>query len=125
MLVLLLIFGWMDVLIIAKWLVPKYLERNDPDTFENGIIKPFNYENNFNRIHYAPSIITTMIDIFLGAGDNMQDRTKNDALKYMYVIGDPSVSTQRGLSEIFVLIAIFSVPILLCVKPLYMKFTTP
>lgn len=123
MLILLLLFGWMDVLIIAKWLVPRDLELNSGDTLENGVDKPFNFDDNFNKIHYAPSIISTMIDIFLATGDNLVDGTKNGALKYTYVVGDPSTSTQRVLSEIFLLVVVFSVPVLLCVKPLVIKYS--
>jgi V-type H+-transporting ATPase subunit a len=111
--VLLLIFGWMDVLIIAKWLTPKDIEINHVDPHDFG--KDPN--NPYNVIHYSPSIITTMIDIFLGGASNLD---ANKAVKYNYVVGG---DTQGSLSIAFVLIAILSVPVLLCVRPLYVKFT--
>ena len=51
---LLVLFGYMDLLIILKWLRPMDLA-NPADN---------------DRIHYAPSIITTMIDMFLNAGSD-------------------------------------------------------
>ena len=56
---LLALFGWMDVLIIGKWLTPKNIDQLYPEKTED-----------FNNIHYAPAIITTMIDIFLAGGNN-------------------------------------------------------
>lgn len=53
-LLLLGLFGWMDVMIIGKWLTKKNIDdiyvENSPD---------------FITIHKAPAIITTMIDMFL------------------------------------------------------------
>ena len=51
---LLVLFGYMDLLIILKWLRP--MDLADPADKD--------------RVHYAPSIITTMIDMFLNAGSD-------------------------------------------------------
>lgn len=55
LIILLGLFGWMDVLIIAKWLYP---------------MNPYS-ENEFMqfRINSAPSIITVMINNFLAGGN--------------------------------------------------------
>ena len=49
----------MDVLIVGKWLTPKYVDQIYPEKTPD-----------YNNIHYAPAIITTMIDIFLALGNN-------------------------------------------------------
>lgn len=65
---LLALFGWMDVLIIGKWMTEKNIDQLYP---ENSI--------QFNNTHYSPAIITTMIDIFLAGGSNLD--AKNE-IKY-------------------------------------------
>lgn len=65
---LLSLFGWMDLLIIGKWLTPKNINENwDPNSDE------------YKAIALSPSIITTMIDMFLNAGDNTNP---DGSLKY-------------------------------------------
>lgn len=59
---LLALFGWMDVLIIAKWLEPKQINTN----WNEG-------SKELDAINYSPAIITTMIDIFLKGGSNKKD----------------------------------------------------
>ena len=56
------LFGWMDILIVIKWLHTMNIESDD------AIMK--------ETVHYAPSIITTMINEFLNFG------TKPDNLPY-------------------------------------------
>lgn len=56
---LIALFGWMDILIIAKWLEPKYADHD----YVVG-------SKEFNDLHYTPPIITTMIDIFLSGAGN-------------------------------------------------------
>ena len=56
---LLALFGWMDVLIISKWMQSKNIDMNYP---ENSL--------EYNKTHMSPGIITTMIDIFLNMGSN-------------------------------------------------------
>ncbi len=72
-LLLLGLFGWMDVLIIGKWLTPK----NVDILYEEGT-------QGFDEIHKSPAIITTMIDIFLAFGSNLDAQNKE---KYFYVFG--------------------------------------
>jgi V-type H+-transporting ATPase subunit a len=62
---ILVLFGWMDVLIIAKWMYPRNAEINSPplNTITN-TTNPYD-DPNFSAISLAPSIITTMIGIFL------------------------------------------------------------
>jgi V-type H+-transporting ATPase subunit a len=55
LIILLGLFGWMDVLIIAKWLYP---------------MNPYSMNiDMFNRINQAPSVITVMINNFLAGGN--------------------------------------------------------
>ena len=76
---LLSLFGWMDILIIGKWNMPKNI---------NTIYNPNNSTEleDFNKVHFSPAIITTMIDIFLAFGNNKD--AKGDP-KYYYVF--PSI----------------------------------
>ena len=68
-------FGWMDALIIGKWLTPKDVEpQNDL------LISPGDYDD----VHLAPAIITTMIDMFLSFGSNKGTDGKES---YHYVFG--------------------------------------
>jgi len=54
------LFGWMDILIIGKWLTPVNVEENYP-------INSLDY----NKTTLAPPIITVMIDIFLNSASNI------------------------------------------------------
>lgn len=90
---ILALFGWMDILIIGKWLTTKDL--NNPADNET--------------IHRSPAIITTMINIFLNGGAPGDD--------FDNVFGDK----QATASIILVLIVIICVPIMLCVKPCYLS----
>jgi V-type H+-transporting ATPase subunit a len=57
---LLVLFGWMDILIIGKWSMEKNINVIwDKDSQE------------YVDIHKSPAIITTMIDIFLSMGNNV------------------------------------------------------
>uniref|UniRef100_A0A7S3NBD9 V-type proton ATPase subunit a n=1 Tax=Euplotes harpa TaxID=151035 RepID=A0A7S3NBD9_9SPIT len=88
---LMCLFGFMDTLIIVKWLK--------------------DWSANTSR---APSIITIMIDMFLNQGEVKTEEV--DAL-----IGE--ASTQKALCIALLLIAFISVPLMLFVKPFYLKFT--
>ena len=93
---ILALFGWMDILIIGKWL-----------TYRNLDAPPSQYE--YDRVHRAPAIITTMINIFLNGGD------PGDGADPVY--GDH----QWLISIILVLVVVVCVPIMLCVKPCYLS----
>ena len=68
---MLVLFGWMDALIIGKWMTPKYVDTNistlDP---------------RYNETTLSPPVITTMIDMFLASGSN---KGPNGEIKYNYV----------------------------------------
>jgi len=112
------LFGWMDILIVGKWMEPKNTE---------GIYMPNNSTNpideemrKFNEIHQSPAIITTMIDIFLNMANNGNKAINTTSgIDYNYVIG--TGSTQKTISIIFLLLALACAPIMLCVKPLILK----
>ena len=93
----------MDVLIVGKWLTPKYVDQIYPEKTPE-----------YNNIHYSPAIITTMIDIFLAMGNN---ENEDGSIKYQYVFG-PS---QKTVSQILLVIAFVSIPVMLIVKPLILK----
>lgn len=65
---LLFFFGWMDTLIVGKWFLPLDIDQfytpplNGHATNHDGEL----YQN----INWAPSVITTFIDIFLNSGSN-------------------------------------------------------
>ena len=71
LILMLALFGWMDVLIVAKWMTPK----NVDGIFSNGTAE-------YDAIFYSPAIITTMIDIFLSFASNEDSGTKS----YNYLI---------------------------------------
>jgi V-type H+-transporting ATPase subunit a len=98
---MLALFGWMDILIIAKWLYPKDIESN--------FVPDDNMESDFNKVNKAPAIITTMIDMFLKLGDNH----KPDGNEGYYYL----IPGQRGIGVILLIVAFASVPAMLCVKP--------
>lgn len=54
------LFGWMDALIVGKWLMPKYIDKDFPINSKD-----------YNATHLSPPIITTMIDMFLAQGSNL------------------------------------------------------
>lgn len=56
---LLALFGWMDILIIGKWLTPKDVESIHVAGSDE-----------YNKLALSPPIITTMIDMFLNMGSN-------------------------------------------------------
>lgn len=70
---MLALFGWMDLLIILKWLVPKDITTNYP---------PLSAERNATQ--YSPPIITTMIDIFLSGASNLDSNPPFEK-KYDYL----------------------------------------
>ena len=101
LIILLGLFGWMDVLIIAKWLYP---------------MNPYSMNTEmFTRINQAPSVITVMINNFL-AGGNQE-----------FIVGDPSTNVfffkgQKQISEMLIVIVFICVPIMLCTKPCVMMW---
>jgi len=91
------LFGWMDILIIVKWLYP---------------MNPYSTDEDMKtRINRAPSIITVMINNLLGQG------------KQPFVL--PSGGTtdvylfpgQRFWSEFLVVCVVVCMPIMLFTKP--------
>lgn len=71
MILLLVLFGWMDALIIGKWLMHKEVDVN----YEPG-------SDQFKEAHLSPPIITTMIDMFLNFGGN---KASDGSIRYNYV----------------------------------------
>jgi len=101
-LLLLGLFGWMDALIIGKWLTPMHVDANVPINSDQ-----------YNQTHLAPPIITTMIDMFLSIGDN---KNKDGDEKYKYVFAG-----QGTISVILLIVAFICVPTMLYVKPMILK----
>jgi hypothetical protein len=63
------LFGWMDILIIAKWVERKDIENiflNPCPTGEGAVEQMRLYQ----EVNKSPAIISTMIDNFLNFGDN-------------------------------------------------------
>ena len=119
-LLLLAMFGWMDILIIGKWINKKNVEDVTLPGCPNTEVEFLR----FNEVHLSPSIISTMIDIFLaGASNALKSPVKceidgkiPESVEYNYVMGG-----QKALSIIFLLIAFACVPVMLAVKPLILK----
>lgn len=107
-LMMLALFGWMDLLIVAKWLYPKDVERNyTPDN---------NIHSDFNHINKSPAIITTMIDMFLKFADNTIVANGESKEQYYYLFPG-----QKSLSIIMLIIALAAAPTMLYVKPMILK----
>lgn len=84
---MIVLFGYMSVLIIVKWL-----------TF-------------WKNTNQAPSIIAFMINIFLKKGE---------------IMGQPLIGSKQfneKLNITFLIIALLCIPLMLLVKPLYLKLT--
>lgn len=82
------LFGWMDFLILKKWLYPMNAYSTDP--------------KEVLKLRNAPSIITVMINNFLKGG--VQD-------VYFF-------EHQKGFSNLLLVFVIIAVPLMLCVKPI-------
>lgn len=92
---MLVLFGWMDLLIICKWLIP----------WQEGGPKETN-------ISYSPSIISLLIAMFLNMGAVDEDVET-------YIIG--SNSTQKTINNILLVIFLLCIPVMLLVKPLVLR----
>lgn len=106
LIIMLGLFGWMDVLIFAKW------------TY---VMQPYsNLPADIATINQAPSIITVMINNFLAGGypnaPNEPDQVPPKPQPYF-------LPGQRETSELLVLIVLICVPIMLCFKPCYLNCT--
>jgi len=114
---LLALFGWMDILILAKWVEPKDVEGYYVDPNLKVPPPSFDGSDPYNKVHYTPAIITTMIDIFLaGASNKATDPQGKEFTKYNYVM-----EGQAQASIALLLIALVCVPTMLCVKPLILR----
>lgn len=102
LILLLALFGWMDALIIGKWLTPMDMETNYAIGTEE-----------YNATRYAPSVITTMIDMFLNPGSNLDS---NGDIKFFYVY-----EGQATTGSILILVAFICVPVMLFVKPCWIN----
>ena len=107
MLLMLALFGWMDILIISKWLEEKDVNINfDPK------------DEGFKKISLSPAIITTMIDMFLKGASNIKPNSGSSEIGYNYVFFGEA---QQVISILCLLIAFVSVPVMLYVKPMILK----
>lgn len=115
---LLALFGWMDTLIIGKWLshvnydaleeLPYMEIYSNPKNDTEGIAAKAFYDAYNHDLSGAPSVITTMINIFLAGADT-------GPASYTVIPG------QKAISLILLLVAFISVPLMLCVKPCWLN----
>lgn len=109
------LFGWMDVLIVIKWLF--VMDPYDDNAPTADATQDAKFNNSYYRIAVAPSIITVMINNFLVGG--VQDVVYSDPetgavdepYDFLYIEG------QSAISEALVLAVLFCVPLMLCCKP--------
>ncbi len=89
------LFGWMNLLIVVKWLTPWYIvtEEGAPPT-----------DRNVNR---APGIISVMIQMFLGFGET-------DETEFESIMGP--AGTQQAVSIVLLVIALICIPTMLLGK---------
>jgi len=91
------LFGWMDILIIIKWLYPMNPASTDPAMM--------------TQLNQSPSIITVMINNLLGFGKQPFTLPTGEKINvYMF-------NGQRAVSEILVICVFICVPIMLFTKP--------
>jgi V-type H+-transporting ATPase subunit a len=74
-LLLFALFGWMDILILGKWMNHKNVEDITLTGCPDPVLVPDLQERNrlyerFNEVHLSPAIISTMIYIFLNGASN-------------------------------------------------------
>lgn len=93
LIILLGLFGWMDILIFSKW----YSVMN-PNSDNANMIE---------KINLAPSIITTMINNFLKIMGSFGDQ---NPIQFFY--------GQNQISSILIVCAVICMPLMLCVKPI-------
>lgn len=105
LIILLGLFGWMDVLIFAKWF-NSYVAYNFLNTED-----PAQAAIWANKISQSPSIYNLMINNFLKLGKNEGLNVDGETVPLYLFDGE------RIFSEIFVVAILISVPIFLCVKP--------
>lgn len=89
------LFGWMNLLIIIKWLTPWYITKDNEPNPPN---------QNVNR---APGIISVMINMFLGFGET-------DTEEFESIAGSPD--TQKYISIVLLVIALICIPLMLLGK---------
>jgi len=113
--ILLFLFGWMDVLIIAKWY--KYLDVFDTTAapekiyFESESENGDNYISMFNgdyQNQHMPSVINIMINTVFNGG-------KHDATETPIITSN--IDTEYNIAMVLLVIAIAFIPIMLLVKP--------
>lgn len=101
LIIMLGLFGWMDILIFAKW------------TY---VMNPYSQVAWMqSKISYAPSIITVMINNFLAGG---KPGPNAEGVQQYFIPG------QREISEVLVIIVLISVPLMLLVKPIVLGCCT-
>lgn len=88
------LFGWMDILIIAKWIYPFQLD--------------WTSYSQYAEVAAAPSVITCMINMFLLHGTPPEEFSP----KMISVLNH-----QTTVGSVFVVIILICVPVMLCVKP--------
>lgn len=92
------LFGWMDILIIAKWAEKKDIENIFLDPCPSSGTEQQNIEamKLFQLVNKSPAIISTMIDNFLNFGDNgnktvspcpLIQRNEEFHIEYNHVVG--------------------------------------
>lgn len=102
LIILLGLFGWMDLLIFSKWAYPMNPYSLDPA--------------NASRISYAPSIITVMINNFLAGGYPGQNA---EGVEQYFFDG------QRGVSLLLVKMVVVCAVLYLFVKPIVLICLMP
>jgi vacuolar-type H+-ATPase subunit I/STV1 len=126
--ILLGLFGWMDLLVFAKWFISvdiedtgrvdltKYPKYNDTVGWadENELVPIYKYNGDFMNEN-LPSVVNTMIVAFFNGGDYTNGKPKDEVYLTPLVGKDNEEMYQIAIALIIV-VAIL-VPVMLCVKP--------
>jgi vacuolar-type H+-ATPase subunit I/STV1 len=120
--ILLGLFGWMDALIIAKWLYPNDIQDFTPSSVKSSINNAGEPSNDALQVAYKsvgdqrnermPSIINIMITTAFAFGDSTADKKAGT----IAVIGG-DIDTEYSISLGLFILVIVLIPVMLLVKP--------
>lgn len=115
------LFGWMDILIYAKWFKPLDIEdktvRNEDELYSDlgqDIPNTPEYQGDWQNNH-TPSILNIMINTFFGFGVVPEKEKEN-----VQLIGDDQ-EQQYQIAFSLLIVVIILIPIMLLTKPLFFR----
>lgn len=117
-LILFFLFGWMDVLIIAKWFRTPYIGDCGPDNVPTEVVNGVKYCIGEYKNQQIQGIITIMVATVFGFGSYPKDNQP----PLVPIIGS-SMDQMYSINMALVYIAIILILVMLCTKPCIVKFS--